>query len=256
MSSRYPNLYEVRLIPTKKDIAFVEYLDEASATVAKDALHNYKLDGENKIKVPLVCPFGKVLTDWCRFADYFREEVMDTLFLSCTALFISTALWVYQYIVFVYLFIVARREDTLCSHESLAYDATRARATADHPCLHTTFVFSQAPDPCQPNSRTRHPALARLFPTVAPYPAIALARAMSKKEDEPVEEPQVEEDEGEESDEYEVEVMARSSVDLRADCSLSLSTLEYLQRCSLYTFILDCPSLPVRLHAGMSLSPL
>ncbi|EKM61643.1 uncharacterized protein PHACADRAFT_248371 [Phanerochaete carnosa HHB-10118-sp] len=49
--SQYPNLYEVRLIPTKKDIAFVEYLDEASATVAKDALHNYKLDGENKIKI-------------------------------------------------------------------------------------------------------------------------------------------------------------------------------------------------------------
>ncbi|KAI0814833.1 hypothetical protein BC629DRAFT_1279893 [Irpex lacteus] len=49
--SQYPNLHEVRLIPTKKDIAFVEYLDEGSATVAKDALHNYKLDGENKIKV-------------------------------------------------------------------------------------------------------------------------------------------------------------------------------------------------------------
>ncbi|KZS93224.1 RNA binding protein [Sistotremastrum niveocremeum HHB9708] len=49
--SQFPNLYEVRLIPSKKDIAFVEYLDEGSATVAKDALHNYKLDGENKIKV-------------------------------------------------------------------------------------------------------------------------------------------------------------------------------------------------------------
>ncbi|KAI0789437.1 hypothetical protein C8Q75DRAFT_733681 [Abortiporus biennis] len=49
--SQYPNLYEVRLIPTKKDIAFVEYIDEGSATVAKDALHNYKLDGENKIKI-------------------------------------------------------------------------------------------------------------------------------------------------------------------------------------------------------------
>ena len=48
---RYPNLYEVRLIPTKKDIAFVEFMDEGSAGVAKDALHNYKLDGENKIKV-------------------------------------------------------------------------------------------------------------------------------------------------------------------------------------------------------------
>ena len=48
--SQYPNLHEVRLVPSKKDIAFVEYLDEGSATVAKDALHNYKLDGENKIK--------------------------------------------------------------------------------------------------------------------------------------------------------------------------------------------------------------
>ncbi|KAF5308985.1 hypothetical protein D9611_014851 [Ephemerocybe angulata] len=36
--------------PTK-DIAFVEFLDEGSAGVAKDALHNYKLDGENKIKI-------------------------------------------------------------------------------------------------------------------------------------------------------------------------------------------------------------
>ncbi len=51
--SRYPNLHEVRLIPTKRDIAFVEYFDEGSATAAKDALHNYKLDGENKIKVRL-----------------------------------------------------------------------------------------------------------------------------------------------------------------------------------------------------------
>jgi hypothetical protein len=49
--ARYPNLYEVRLIPTKKDIAFVEYVDENSSTAAKDALHNYKIDGENKIKV-------------------------------------------------------------------------------------------------------------------------------------------------------------------------------------------------------------
>ena len=54
---RYPNLYEVRLIPTKKDIAFVEFMDEGSATVAKEALHNYKLDGENKIKVCLPSAF-------------------------------------------------------------------------------------------------------------------------------------------------------------------------------------------------------
>ena len=29
----------------------MEFMDEGSAGVAKDALHNYKLDGENKIKV-------------------------------------------------------------------------------------------------------------------------------------------------------------------------------------------------------------
>jgi hypothetical protein len=51
MGNRYPNLLEVRMIPTKKDIAFVEYTDAESAGVAKDALHNYKLDGEQKIKV-------------------------------------------------------------------------------------------------------------------------------------------------------------------------------------------------------------
>jgi len=49
--SQHPNLYEVRLIPTKKDIAFVEYMDEGSATVAKEALHNHKLDGESKLKI-------------------------------------------------------------------------------------------------------------------------------------------------------------------------------------------------------------
>lgn len=48
---QYPGLSEVRMIPTKKDIAFVEFVDETTAGVAKDALHNYKLDGENKIKV-------------------------------------------------------------------------------------------------------------------------------------------------------------------------------------------------------------
>lgn len=57
---RYPNLVEVRMIPTKKDIAFVEYADEASSGVAKDALHNYKLDGEQKIKVRVITPFSLV----------------------------------------------------------------------------------------------------------------------------------------------------------------------------------------------------
>lgn len=47
----YPNLHDVRLIPGRKGIAFVEYTDEASSTVAREALHNYKIDEENKMKV-------------------------------------------------------------------------------------------------------------------------------------------------------------------------------------------------------------
>lgn len=53
---QHPNLVEVRLIPTKRDIAFVEYADEASSTVAKDALHNFKIDGETKMKVRTSIP--------------------------------------------------------------------------------------------------------------------------------------------------------------------------------------------------------
>ncbi|KAK0215306.1 hypothetical protein EDD85DRAFT_962683 [Armillaria nabsnona] len=49
----YPNFHKVHLVPFKKDIAFVKYLDEESSGVAKDALHNYKLDGENQIKITL-----------------------------------------------------------------------------------------------------------------------------------------------------------------------------------------------------------
>lgn len=48
---QYPNLVEVRTIPGRANIAFVEYIDAASSGVAKDALHNYKFDGEHKIKV-------------------------------------------------------------------------------------------------------------------------------------------------------------------------------------------------------------
>jgi len=71
---RYPNLHEVRLIANKKDIAFVEYMDEGSATVAKEALHNYKLDGENKIKVRLLARIYN-LTDMTSQLDHVRKEV-------------------------------------------------------------------------------------------------------------------------------------------------------------------------------------
>ena len=83
----------MRLIPTKKDIAFVEYMDEGSATVAKDALHNYKLDGENKIKVclslslQLICAFGLTVIS----VDYIRKKVIVLLaffgYLVCTVLY-------------------------------------------------------------------------------------------------------------------------------------------------------------------------
>ena len=69
--SQHPNLHEVRLVPSKKDIAFVEYLDEGSATVAKDALHNYKLDGENKIKVKSLTQCTRPMVSFY-FPDYLR----------------------------------------------------------------------------------------------------------------------------------------------------------------------------------------
>jgi RNA recognition motif-containing protein len=47
----HPGLVEIRTIAAKRDIAFIEYADEASATVAKGALHNFKIDGETKMKV-------------------------------------------------------------------------------------------------------------------------------------------------------------------------------------------------------------
>ena len=51
--NRHAGLVEIRTIPAKKDIAFVEFADEATATVAKDALHNFKIDGETKMKASL-----------------------------------------------------------------------------------------------------------------------------------------------------------------------------------------------------------
>jgi hypothetical protein len=65
------------VITTKRDIAFVEYFDEGSAMVAKDALHNYKLDGENKIKVreyqSALTHLSADHTEFC--ADNVRTEV-------------------------------------------------------------------------------------------------------------------------------------------------------------------------------------
>lgn len=85
---RYPNLVEVRMVPAKKDIAFIEYADEASSGDAKDALHNYKLDGEQKIKVR--APYLIYLLDahspprFYLFPDYVCSQVVAMCYLlSC-----------------------------------------------------------------------------------------------------------------------------------------------------------------------------
>ncbi len=51
LTHSHAGLVEIRTIPTKKDIAFIEYADEPTAIVAKEALHNFKIDGETKMKV-------------------------------------------------------------------------------------------------------------------------------------------------------------------------------------------------------------
>lgn len=48
---QYPNLAEIRTIPAKPDIAFVEYMDEASSAIAKDALNDYHIEQDKPIKV-------------------------------------------------------------------------------------------------------------------------------------------------------------------------------------------------------------
>ncbi|GAA5937119.1 hypothetical protein JCM1841_001585 [Sporobolomyces salmonicolor] len=42
----FPNLVEVRTIPGRRNIAFVEFADEGSSSVARDALHNTKFGAE------------------------------------------------------------------------------------------------------------------------------------------------------------------------------------------------------------------
>ena len=41
--SRYPSFKEVRLVPGKPELAFVEFEDENAAAVAKDTLDGFKL---------------------------------------------------------------------------------------------------------------------------------------------------------------------------------------------------------------------
>ncbi|KAF9969449.1 hypothetical protein BGZ73_008193 [Actinomortierella ambigua] len=49
--SRYPGFKEVRMVPGKKGIAFVEYDNEYVSETAKNALADYNISEENKMKV-------------------------------------------------------------------------------------------------------------------------------------------------------------------------------------------------------------
>ncbi|EPZ33987.1 sans fille-like protein [Rozella allomycis CSF55] len=42
---------DIRLVPGKSDIAFIEFETEMQATMAKNALLNYKIDGVNTVKI-------------------------------------------------------------------------------------------------------------------------------------------------------------------------------------------------------------
>ncbi|KXS13780.1 RNA-binding domain-containing protein [Gonapodya prolifera JEL478] len=48
---QYPGLKEVRMVPGKSDLAFVEYTDESQAAVAKNALNGFKMAPEKEIRV-------------------------------------------------------------------------------------------------------------------------------------------------------------------------------------------------------------
>jgi U2 small nuclear ribonucleoprotein B'' len=48
---QHPGFREVRMIPTKRDIAFVEYEDETLAAIAKAALGGHEIEEGKPIKV-------------------------------------------------------------------------------------------------------------------------------------------------------------------------------------------------------------
>ncbi|KAI6192013.1 hypothetical protein M3Y97_00290000 [Aphelenchoides bicaudatus] len=47
----FPGLQDIRLIPNRPDIAFIEFVDEDKATAAKKALNNFKVSPKNAIRV-------------------------------------------------------------------------------------------------------------------------------------------------------------------------------------------------------------
>ena len=72
----HAGLLEIRTIPAKKDIAFVEFSDEGAATTAKDALHNFKIDGETKMKVRPAVLFAVPLTMIAAVGDICEKVIV------------------------------------------------------------------------------------------------------------------------------------------------------------------------------------
>ena len=51
MWRRFPGFKEVRLVPGRHDIAFVEFEDEVQAGAAKDSLQGFKITPTNPMKI-------------------------------------------------------------------------------------------------------------------------------------------------------------------------------------------------------------
>lgn len=58
-------------------------MDERSATVAKEALHNYKIDGENKIKVCVLSCLGVELMVFSRLPTHANDTLSFSLYVRC-----------------------------------------------------------------------------------------------------------------------------------------------------------------------------
>jgi len=48
---RFPGFKEVRLVPGRHDIAFVEFENEMQASAAKEALQGFKITPSNAMKI-------------------------------------------------------------------------------------------------------------------------------------------------------------------------------------------------------------
>ena len=88
----------------------------------------------------------------------------------------------------------------------LSHDATRARAKLIIPCYSRLSTNVRLPLPTISCTRSLS-TLTGVSEFTLPQFCLIRNTVMSKKEDNPVEEPQLEDEEGEESDEYDVEVM-------------------------------------------------